>query len=100
MATVLDTSILGNLSLVFVFLILFAGGWGLLRLINPFRIKDEKMSLYALLAFALAFIVMLSPSVINIITFSIPWFTVIMMVAFFMLLFAQMFSTDYDFKVL
>lgn len=93
MATVLDISILSNLSIIFVFVAIFTAGWGLLYLVNPFGFKDDnKKKVYSVLAFALAFIVILSPIVLGLIVFSIPWLTVILMAAFFLLFFAKIFD--------
>ncbi len=94
MATVLDISILNNLSIVFVFVAVFTAGWGLLYFVNPFGFKDDnKKKVYSVLAFALTFIVILSPTVLGLIVFSIPWLTMVLMVAFFLLFFAKMFDT-------
>lgn len=95
MATVLDISILSNLSIIFVFIAVFVAGWGLLYFVNPFGFKDEnKKKVYSVLAFALAFIVILSPAVLGLMVFSIPWLTIILMGAFFLLFFAKMFDPN------
>ena len=97
MATVLDFSILSNLSVIFIFIAVFIGGWGLLSMIDIFGFKDEgRKKIYAVLAFALAFLVILSRPVLGLVAFSIPWFSVILFVAFFMLFFAKMFDPGLD----
>ncbi len=97
MATVLDISILSNLSIIFAFIAIFTAGWGLLYLVNPFGFKDDnKKKVYSVLAFALAFIVILSPIALGLIIFSIPWLTVILMAAFFLLFFARIFNPNME----
>lgn len=96
MATVLDFSILGSLSIIFVFIAVFVAGWGLLYLVNPFQFKDDnKKKVYAILAFALSFIVILNQGVLTMIKFSIPWLSIILMIGFFMLFFTRMFDPSF-----
>ncbi len=93
MATVLDFSILGSLSVVFVFLAVFIGAWGLLSTTDMLGLKDKK-SVYAVLALAIAFLVVLSQNVLNLVAFTMPWFAVLTFVGFFMLFFAKMFNPN------
>ena len=93
---VLDFSILSSLSVIFVFLAVFITGWGVSMMIDPFKLGDDRKKIYSLLAFALAFIIILSRPVLAIISFSIPWFTVLLMIGFFMLFFSKMLSPDLD----
>lgn len=95
MATVLDISILSNLSVIFIFIAIFVMGWGLLYFINPFQFKDEnKKKVYSVLSFAISFLVILSPGVLGLMVFAIPWLTVILLAAFFLLFFARMFNPE------
>lgn len=65
-------------------------------MIDPFKTGDKNKSIYALLAFALSFLVMLSPSFLAMFRFAIPWFSLLILVGFFMLFFFSMFSDNYD----
>lgn len=100
MATVLDFSILSSLSIIFIFIATFIASWGVTLAIDPFKLKDQGKKIYAILAFALSFIVILYKPVLSIIAFSIPWFAIVLMIGFFMIFFIQMFSTDLDLKYL
>ena len=96
MATVLDFSILTNFSAVFIFLTIFLAGWGLFLKTDFFGLGDEGKKVYSLMAFALAFLVILSPTVIEIFAFAIPWLTLLLFIAFFMLFFVLMFNPDFE----
>lgn len=98
MATVLDFSILTNFSAIFIFLSLFLVGWGLMLKIDVFKLGEEGKKIYSLLAFAFAFIAIMSPGVVELFAFAIPWFAVLTGVAFFMLFFAMIFNPDLDTK--
>jgi hypothetical protein len=90
MATVLDFTILSSLSIIFVFIAVFIGAWALMMMVNPFSFKDDaKKKTYSVMAFALAFLVIMSPPVLSIIVFSVPWFALLLIVAFFLLFFAK-----------
>lgn len=96
MATVLDFSVLSSLSIVFVFVAIFVGAWGLLMMLNPFNFDEKKKNVYSVLAFALAFIFILSRPVVSVISFSIPWFAVLVIITFFMLFFTKMIDPGFD----
>ncbi len=96
MTTVLDYSILTNFSIIFIFLAIFIAGWGLLIKIDFFKLGSEGKKLYSVMAFALAFLVIMSPGAVQIFSFAIPWFTILLFIAFFMLFFAMVFNPDLD----
>ncbi len=95
MSTVLDYSILSDFSIIFIFLTVFLAGLGLMRYIDFFKMGSDS-KLYAVLAFALSFIVVMSPTVVDIFTFAIPWLSIVLLIGFFLLFFAKMFNTDLD----
>lgn len=96
MATVLDFSILTNFSVVFIFLTVFLAGWGMFLKTDFFNLGEKGKRIYSVMAFALAFLVVLSPTVVEIFAFAIPWLTVLLFLAFFMLFFVLMFNPDFD----
>jgi hypothetical protein len=95
-STVLDFGILTNFSFIFIFLAVFLAGWGLLLKIDFFKLGNEGRKLYSVMAFALSFIVILSPGVVELLAFMIPWLTIVLFIAFFMLFFAMVFNPDLD----
>ena len=96
MTTVLDFGILTNFSFIFIFLAVFLVGWGLLLKVDFFKLGAEGRRIYSVIAFALAFIVILSPGIVELLSFMIPWLTVILFITFFMLFFAMIFDQNLD----
>lgn len=96
MAAVLDFGILTNFSVIFIFLAVFITSWGLLLKIDFFKLGGDGKRLYSVMAFAIAFLVILSPGVVELLAFTIPWFTILIFIAFFMLFFAMIFDANLD----
>jgi len=92
MAAVLDISILSSVTSVFIFLLVFIGGWGVMTLADPF--KDKGKSFYGIISFLIAILVVLSKGVTGVILFATPWLVVLGLVAFFFLFFAKMFMVS------
>lgn len=96
MATVLDFGILTNFSGVFIFLLIFLGVWALFIKIDFFNMGEAGRRIYSIMAFAIAFLVILSPGAVELFAFAIPWFAILLFIAFFMLFFSMMFNPDLD----
>lgn len=90
MAAVLDISILNSFTIVFIFLLVFIGVWGVMTWVDPFKGKGS--SIYGLIAFLLAVLVALSRNVVSFILTATPWVLVLGLVAFFFIFFAKMFG--------
>ncbi len=75
-------------------MLIFVAGWGLLRVVNPF--KDAASSFYGLMAFLIAVLLVLSGKVVRIITTATPWLIVIGMIGFFFIFFSRMFGVSED----
>lgn len=91
MATI-DISLINAVSPVIVFLLLFIGGWGILRMVNPFKKAGE--SLYGILAFLIALIMVMNRTSVAVIMTATPWLIVVSMLAFFFIFFAMMFGAS------
>lgn len=97
MATFLDISILGNFIGIFTFLLVFVIVYGMLELFNIFG--DGHKGLHAIIALAIAFIVIFSKGVVTVIQTFTPWFTILILVIFFILFAVRMFgATDKDIR--
>lgn len=95
MATFLDISILGNFIGIFTFLLVFVIVYGMLELFKIFG--DGHKGLHAIIALAVAFIVIFSKGVVAVIQTFTPWFTILILVIFFILFAVRMFgATDKD----
>ncbi|MEM4637970.1 MAG: hypothetical protein QXK76_03035 [Candidatus Woesearchaeota archaeon] len=95
MATFLDVSILGNFIGIFTFLLVFVVVLGLLELFKVFG--DGHRGLHAIIALAVSFIVIFSRGVVVVIQTFIPWFTILILVIFFILFAVRMFgATEKD----
>ncbi len=81
MATILDLGLLNYFNVVFSFILVWALVFALLQ---KTRVLGEKVGLNVLVAVAVAFLVSLSDSVVEMIRFMIPWFTIA--IIFFVLL--------------
>ncbi len=81
MATILDLGLLGYFNIVFSFIFVWALVFALLQ---KTKVLGEKAGLNVLIAVAVAFLVALSDSVVQVINFMIPWFTIA--IIFFVLL--------------
>jgi hypothetical protein len=97
MATFLDISILGNFIGIFTFLLVFVIVYGMLELFNIFG--NGHKGLHAIIALAIAFIVIFSKGVVAVIQTFTPWFTILILVIFFILFAVRMFgATDADIR--
>lgn len=73
MASILDIGLLDYFVPVFVFLLIFAAIFALLEKVKLF---GENKGLNALIAFAIAFLFILTPDLLGIIKIITPWFTI------------------------
>ena len=90
MATFLDIGILKNFSIVFTWLLIYVVVFGLLEWKSPFG-KDKK-GFNVMVAFAIAFLGVISTSARYFIEFITPWFLVMALVIFFILFIVRMFG--------
>ncbi len=91
MATVLDLGLLGYFNVVFSFILVWALVFALLQ---KTRILGDKVGLNVLVAVAVAFLVSLSDSVVEMIRFMIPWFTIAIIFFVLLLLIFQIFGAS------
>lgn len=91
MATI-DISILNSVTIIIVFMLIFVGGWGVLQVANPF--KDAGKSLYGLMAFLLAVLMVLSSNTVEIVLFATPWLILLALIGFYFIFYARMFGTS------
>ncbi|MGV8150619.1 MAG: hypothetical protein ACP5NV_02725 [Candidatus Woesearchaeota archaeon] len=97
MATFLDVSILGNFVTIFTFLLVFVIVFGMLELFKAFG--EGHKGLHSIIAIAIAFIVIFSKGVVSVIQTFTPWFTILILVIFFILFAVRMFgATDKDIR--
>lgn len=97
MATFLDMTFFGNFSIIFTFLFVYVLIYGIAEMSSPFG-KDKK-SLNALMALAIAIMLVVSPTMVRLVQFIIPWFFIIALVLFFVLFALRIFSGDkFDFS--
>lgn len=75
---------------IFVFLLVFAGIYAMLNKFGLFG--KETKGINAIIAFVLALIVVLSESVVNYITFVIPWFFILALILLFFIFIGKMFG--------
>ena len=87
MATFLDASLLGHFTSLFTFLFVFVVIFGLLEVFQFFG--KGKAGLHALAAVAIGFTVLVSKSISVMIQTMTPWFTVLIIMAFFMIFIAR-----------
>jgi hypothetical protein len=90
MATFLDVGILQNFSVVFVFLLAFSVIYALLMFAKPFG--KEAKGIYAIIALAIGFLVVMSEAAVLMINFMAPWFLVAIFFVFFVLIILGMFG--------
>ncbi|MAG39251.1 hypothetical protein CMO90_04155 [Candidatus Woesearchaeota archaeon] len=92
MATFLDISVLGNFSIIFVFLLIFTVIFAFLEFSNPFG-KGRK-GLHSLIALSIAFLIVISEAAVMMINFMTPWFLVLFLFIFFMLFSVRIFGVS------
>lgn len=90
MATFLDIGILKNFSIVFTWLLIYVVVFGVLEWKNPFG-KDKK-GFNVMVALAISFLGILSTSARYFIEFVTPWFLVMAIVIFLILMIVRMFG--------
>ena len=91
MATFLDVSILSQFSGIFTFLLVFVIVYGMLEVFKIFG--DGRRGLHAIIALAIGMIVMFSTGVVSVIQTFMPWFTLLIIVIFFILFAVRMFGS-------
>lgn len=91
MATVLDVGLLEYFNVVFSFILVWALVFALLQ---KTKILGEKAGLNVVMAVAVAFLVSLSDSVVQIIRFMIPWFTIAIIFFVLLILIFQIFGAS------
>ncbi|MGV8141105.1 MAG: hypothetical protein ACP5NW_01535 [Candidatus Woesearchaeota archaeon] len=92
MATFLDVSIVKSFSSIFTFILVFVIVYGLLEMFKA--LGDKKQSLHALIAVILGFMVALSPGVTVVLQTFTPWFTMLILVIFFILFAVKLFGVS------
>lgn len=93
MATILDVGFLEYFAPVFVLLLVFVIGYGVLAKTKPF---GESQVLYAALAFVLGIFVLLFPPITNFISVLAPYFTAYALLIFFVLFLFLIFGLKMD----
>jgi hypothetical protein len=97
MATLLDVGILSHFGSFFVFALLFALLYGIMESTKPFG--GEKRGLHAFVALVIALLFLVSRMASNMVAVLVPWFIIIAVFIFFVLLLFRMFgATDDTFK--
>jgi len=71
MATFLDLTVLRYFSIIFTFILAFVIVYGFLEVFKMFG--SDRKGLHAWVALAMAFLVVLTSSVVNVIKFALPW---------------------------
>ena len=94
MATFLDVSIVKSFSSIFTFLLVFVIVYGLLEMFKA--LGDKRQSLHALIAVVLGFMVALSKGVTVVLQTFIPWFTILILIIFFVLFAVKLFGISND----
>lgn len=92
MASFLDTGLLGFFSLIFTFLLVYAIIWGLLLWKQPFG-KGAK-NIYGIISFAISFLLIISDSARMFIEFITPWFLVLAIFIFLIMMVMSVFTKD------
>lgn len=83
MATVLDIGLLNYFYIIFPFLLIYASTLGLLMWLNIFG--DNKV-IYNIMAIVMAFIFVLSETLVQIINMMVPWIMLLLMLLMFLLI--------------
>jgi 4-amino-4-deoxy-L-arabinose transferase-like glycosyltransferase len=92
MATFVDISILQNFSSVFTFILVFVIIYSMLEVTNA--LGPDKKSMNAIIAMIVAFLVSLSTGVVNVIQSFTPWFTMLIVIIFFILFAVRIFGVS------
>jgi len=97
MATFLDLGVFSYFSVIFTFLLVYVIVFGTLEWGRPFgKLGDEKTArgLHAIIALAVAAMAVMSPSIVRMINFTVPWFLIMALVAFFIIFVVKMFGGE------
>ncbi len=92
MAVFLDVSIIKNFSAVFTFILVFVIMYGLMQSLK--LLGDNKNGPHALIAVVVAFLVSMSSGVTTVLQTFTPWFTILIIIIFFILFAVRMFGVD------
>lgn len=90
MVTFLDIGLLGAVSSIFMIILIFVILYGFLSWRKPFGGNNQ--GLYALIAFGIAIISMMSEGFITLISVITPWFFTLIFIGFFILFILMMFG--------
>lgn len=93
MASIIDLEFLGNFSIVFMFLLVWTIMYAMLTYINFFKFKDQSQSgLNAVIALGITILVLVNAPVLAVTRVLVPWFFVLILFIFLMLLSVRMFG--------
>lgn len=90
MATFLDISILSHFTTVFTFIFVFLVVFGLLEAFKLFNSKGT----HAMIALSIGMLTLFSTGVVAVIQTFVPWFTILILVLFFIFFLVRMFGVD------
>ncbi len=90
MATFVDISIINNFSSIFTFILVFVILYALMETTKA--LGEGKKSLHAIVAVVIAFLVSMSSGVVAVIQSFTPWFTLLVIVIFFILFAVKLFG--------
>ena len=91
MATVLDTGLLKTFDIIFPFILVWALVYALL---HKTKALGDRPAINVIVAIAVAFMVLLSRTILELINFIIPWFTVAIIFVVLLLLIFQIFGAQ------
>ncbi len=91
MATVLDLSLLKSFDVIFPVLLVFALVFAVLQ---KTKALGESLQINAIVAVVIAFMVLLSDTLVSVLNFMVPWFTVIIIFFILILLIFQIFGAQ------
>ncbi len=94
MATFMDLSLLGNFSSIFVFLFIFVILYAFQISVKIFKEQPGEKGLAAIIAIAGAFLVMLSPNILNVFKNIVPWMTLLIIFLFLVFFVVKMFAGE------
>jgi 4-amino-4-deoxy-L-arabinose transferase-like glycosyltransferase len=92
MATFVDISILQNFSSIFTFILVFVIIYSMLEVTKA--LGPDKKSMNAIIAMIVGFLVSLSSGVVSVIQSFTPWFTLLVIIIFFILFAVRMFGVS------
>ena len=95
MATLMDLSLLGHVRIVFIFILVFGIVYAILSRVKMFG-SGNNQGINAIIALAVAFLVVISSSVVKLVSFMTPWFIIIVLIAFFIIFGYRMFNVGED----